>query len=761
MALVTSLAMILSITSPILAFSGGGNQVHYPTVNEINNVALIGSNLWIAMGKYEGSSLIWANAETGRWAPQNRSALSVDAYSQDLWVADGSVSLFDGNSWTTWSTWTAGAKGQASQIRVDPTGHPWLLSDSAVSRYNGANWERLVEGPDYPHWANYAQIAPISANEAWVVSTSRGLLHIAGNITETYTTEDGLVSDNMVTVAYDAVNGKVWAGSFYYGISYGDGSNWASLTTSDGLQSNWIEYLEVGNGSTWIAYADYTGTIAKYTAGSGLSHLDLPGPYASSRVTYIRAQAPATLWVGLDNGVVLRYVDAQWTVVTALNGPVAYTVNRVFGVGDKVYSNGWQGTSVFDGSQWQTAPDRFAAGAELGEDNYWLGTSNGYLYHSSDGSEWQKTYLGSDVWVTKIASDTQSSFLWLGTSSGLWQYNPATGTVISKLYPAAEVATPGDYIFDLEVTADGKVWLIASISDAAGTITCFDPATNSWSKFNDDASGMAQTSTGALWFSTWFNWQKPLTSGSLINFDGTSWTVYTQTHGLPWHMVNDVMIDAVDRVWTAGMTFGTAANNWESWSGLSVLDAGKFISYPILQGVSTSAGAWLDLQSGDIWLPTAGSGGILRFNANGLVSTKQILETETSIESPDGSGIAIFPAGVLPEGTEVSIRSTLPENSGSLKGKNSVVEISWEEAALRTTGTYTVTLNYVGPILGIYIPGSLGLYRRDPGTAAWENIALAQHDVRRMEFSAAVSGPGVFQIMGRTYEVFLPLVLRQ
>jgi len=530
----------LSSACPTLASGGGGDQVFYPVVDSVSEIVLIDNNLWTAMNGWD-SPLIWSNVETGRWVPQNRSAGSVDAYDQDLWVVDGRVSLFDGTSWTEWSTWTAQAIGPSVQIQADDTGHPWFLSESAVSRYNGSDWERLVAGPEYPHWANYKQIVPVSADEAWVAYYG-GLLHVVGTVTETFTMADGLVSNNMVTVAYDAVNNEVWAGSENAGISHGDGTSWISVTTSDGLQSNQIRALDVGNGSTWVAYKDIPGVIAQYTAGSGVSHINLPGEFASNLVTYIHVQTPATLWVGLDNSTILRYVSDQWSIVTTINGPASYTVNRVFGVADSVYTNGWQGTSWFRDSTWQKIPDGFTTGVKLGPNNYWLGRT-GYLGHSSDGHAWQVTDLGSNVRVTRIASDTQSSFLYLGTDSGLWQYDPATKSVVNKWYPATEASAPGDYIKDLQVVADGSVWLIASVYDGAGAITYFNPATSTWTKYYSDklATGMAQTSAGELWFSISSSWS-PFEYGSLINFDGAAWSVYTQTHGLPWHMVTDVAL---------------------------------------------------------------------------------------------------------------------------------------------------------------------------------------------------------------------------
>ncbi|OQA19541.1 MAG: hypothetical protein BWY63_01711 [Chloroflexi bacterium ADurb.Bin360] len=743
--LVLLLSGFAASAAPALASSGGGNQIYYPAVGEVMDIAVVDSNLWIATGFYSSGSLIWANAETGRWAPQNRTATSVDARGRNLWVVSGEVSLFDGSSWTTWSTWTAQAKGQATQIRVDSTGHPWLVSSNAISRYNGTEWQRIC-AEDY-----YQKIAPVSANEAWMANGYSGLRHVIGSTTKTFRTADGLVSDKMVTVAFDAASGYVWAGSSDRGISYGNGANWTSLTTSNGLRSNPIRYLEVGNGSIWIAYANQPGTIARYTTGNGISHLELPPEFASNLVTRIRAQAPETLWVGLDNSTILRYVNGAWAVVTTMNGPAPRTTSRVFSVAGKVYSNGWEATSAFDGAQWQKVAYVFTTGAELGANNYWLGTSTGYLHHSTDGNIWQSTYLGSNVRVTHIALDTQSSLLWLGTDSGLWRYNPATGTVVNKWYPATEVSASGNYVRDLEVTPGGAVWLIGSANSwTGGTIARFDPASNAWSAFNQYASGVAQTSTGDLWFSTVSNWQ-PRVAGSLLNFDGGTWSVYTQTHGLPWGSVYDVAVDANDRVWTAGYGNG---------NGLSEFDNGEFDTYRIPQSIS--GGIWLNQQNGDLWVPTYPEG-VLRFNADGLVSTAFILAAETVVESPDGSGQVLFPSGVLPEGTEVSIRSDLSENSGVLKGKSSVLEINWNVPAQQalTTETCTITLSYIKPTVGIYVPNTFGLYRWDTSAGVWQMMDAAIHNPARMEFSAGVSAPGKFQIMGRTYDVFLPLTLRQ
>ncbi|HXK43504.1 MAG TPA: hypothetical protein PKV82_11835 [Anaerolineae bacterium] len=768
LALVLLFSGFAASAAPALASSGGGNQIFYPSVTGITETTLIGNNVWIA-GEYS-SSLTWANAETGRWTPQNRTALSVDSYGQNLWAVDGVVSLFDGNTWTTWSTWTAQAKGPASQIQVDITGHPWLLSSSAVSRYDGATWIRLVNGPDYPRWEIFRQIALVSANEAWV-AYPKGLLHINGNVTKTFTTDDGLVSNNMKTVAYDSTSGTVWAGSQWSGISYGNTAGWTSITTMHGLLSNRIQKLDVGNGvTTWIAYEDVPGRISRYIPASGFMHLDLPPEYASEYVTHIQIQTPLTLWVGLRNGTLLKYVitgssTGSWSVITSINGPAIYTTNRVFGVAGRVYSYGWQGASQFDGSTWQKIYDGFTTSAELGPNNYWLGTSNGNLRHSTDGVNWQVTYLGENVRVTHIVSDTQSSHLWLGTSSGLWKYDPVTRQVVNKWYPASAASTPGNYVKDLEVKPDGTIWLIACASaDSAGKITQFNPTTNIWNTYQPEklVTGLAQTSTGILWFSTEYRWTSQSPDG-LLSFDGATWSVYTQTHGLPWSRVYDVAIDTADRVWTTGQAFGTAANNWESGSGFSVFERGGFTTYSLSFGVSSYAGLWLDQATGDLWVPTYWPEGVLRFNPNGLTSTAPILAGNTVIESQDGSGQAVFPPGTLPIGTEVKVVSSPAINANPLKGKSPVLEIDWDNSNLQvaTAGTYTVTLSYIAPTLGLYVPSTFGLYHWNADMHIWQMMDSAIHNTTRMEFSAGVSAPGKFQIMGRTYDVFLPLTLRQ
>lgn len=763
--LLFSLALFFAFTHYVLASSGGGNQIYYPVTGGVSETALVDSNLWIAMDAWD-APLIWANSETGRWAPQNRNASSLDAYGQDLWVlGGGEVSLYDGNSWTSWSTLTAQAQGTGVQIQVDNAGFPWFVSDSAISRYNGVDWERVATGPAYPHWASYKQIAPVSSNEAWV-AYREGLLHITGGVTQTFTTADGLVSNDMVAVTYDDVNGDVWAGSYDSGISYGDGTSWTTVTTGDGLLSNQIRDLHGGGGTIWVAYSDVPGSVSRYVTAGGWSHLNLPAEYSSQLLTYVSSDASTTLWAGLEDGTVLRYVEpgGTWSIAAGVNGPADYTTNRVFSVTDTIYSNGYQGTSRFDGSTWESIPEEYTTGANL-ENGFWL-SAPGYLYHSADGSSWDAAYLGSDVRVTRIISDTQSGHLWLGTESGLWEYDPVAESVVNTWNPADEVSVAGNYVKDLEVTADGDVWLIAGQAGYSGTAVRFDPSGDTWSAYDTGtpATGVAQTSMGELWFATEVEYtfvpQFQVQYGSLVSFDGSTWSVYTQTHGLPWFTVGDVAIDAMDQVWTTGWASG--APGVMPPAGFAVWDGVSFTTHwPMFDPAVSASEIWLDQATGDIWTPTSPSG-VLRFNSAGLVSSGEILTSETTIESQDGSGLVTFPSGSLPTGTAVDLVSMPAEDSGNLKGQSPILETSWstETVRLQTAGTYTITLSYIAPDLGPFITGTLDLYQWNTDLSLWENIS-STHDAARMEFSAVVSGPGRLQIMGATYDVYLPMILRQ
>ena len=94
-----------------------------------------------------------------------------------------------------------------------------------------------------------------------------------------YTNKDGLVSNNVYSIAIDIENVK-WFGT-YDGVSSFDGTTWTNYITEDGLASNWVESIAVDadnvkwfgtreggvshfDGTAWITYTEEDGLVDNY-----------------------------------------------------------------------------------------------------------------------------------------------------------------------------------------------------------------------------------------------------------------------------------------------------------------------------------------------------------------------------------------------------------------------------------------------------------------------------------------------------------------
>jgi ligand-binding sensor domain-containing protein len=82
----------------------------------------------------------------------------------------------------------------------------------------------------------------------------------------TYTTEDGLVNEQIMAMHVDR-QGRVWAGGLMGGVSRLDAEYRQLLTVEDGLAHNLVmSILEDDDGSLWFGHA--FGAISRWSRGS-------------------------------------------------------------------------------------------------------------------------------------------------------------------------------------------------------------------------------------------------------------------------------------------------------------------------------------------------------------------------------------------------------------------------------------------------------------------------------------------------------------
>lgn len=203
-------------------------------------------------------------------------------------------------------------------------------------------------------------------------------------------------------------------------------------------------------------------------------------------------------------------------------------------------------------------------------------------------SEWTNYTAGS--MVKSIAQEGE--YLWIA-GGGLNQFNKLTGENVN--YNNANSGLPGNDVQHVVVDKIGNKW----IGMYSGSLVKFDGT--SWSEFkppvqNCGITGIVIDTKGSIWVGSW--------SGGLWQFKNNSWTVYNNSNsGLPNAYIWCINIDKHDNIWI-GMNGNLAKFDGVEWTVFNSTNSG-------LPGVAVSCIAFDNL--GNKLIGTQ-QGGLVKFD---------------------------------------------------------------------------------------------------------------------------------------------------
>jgi ligand-binding sensor domain-containing protein len=239
---------------------------------------------------------------------------------RDSW----NVYSYDGHSWKAYTGPGDFDGVDVSSLESDPDGNVWFAAcNSGVFRFNGKSWshyldyDAIANSVPYPlcykqmgfyhdgklittdynatlsffdgtGWTssdllkgsyNIFDLAVGADNAAWF-GTNNGIIRYKDDEIKSFLTDDAYISINVDQY------GHVWAGNWWSGLKWYDGRTWYTLTTENGLSSNWIsDVFFDSRGRTWLATQNginmsdnVTGIPGKKTELSGI--MALPNPFS-------------------------------------------------------------------------------------------------------------------------------------------------------------------------------------------------------------------------------------------------------------------------------------------------------------------------------------------------------------------------------------------------------------------------------------------------------------------------------------------------
>ncbi len=231
------------------------------------------------------------------------------------------------------------------------------------------------------------------------LATQRGLQYYDGLRWTTWTTADGLPSDDVGGVIMTP-DGDLWVTFRDAGVARREGDHWVSYGLADGLQSLRVESVQpTQSGDLWITYrsdelGDHVHAVSRFT-GAGWETLDLPAMDQLVWVSNIYEAPDGALWLTTGAGV-SRYADQSWTKFGATHGaPAKLTFGPVPGENDDLWFAALnEGVYRFDGDRWHYY------GMEQGVDP---GRQPVAFWRTSDGRMWlggnqMLAWFDGDLW---------------------------------------------------------------------------------------------------------------------------------------------------------------------------------------------------------------------------------------------------------------------------------------------------------------------------------------------------------------------------
>lgn len=293
---------------------------------------------------------------------------------RSLWVgtAGGGINLFKKGLFTTLTK----SKGLPSDtilpVYQDRQGTVWIGSDQGLTAWKDGRLTNYTGKEGAPE--SVFSIAQDHGGTLWI-GTRRGLARLQdGKI--------GPVEDlagNRVACTYVDHKNGLWAGS-RSGLTHFDGHSFQTYTTRDGLPSDDVLAIyEDGRGTMWIGTS---GGLSGFEDGRFTSYTTKDG-LASNVVWTIAGETDGALWLGTNGGGLSRLRDGKITTYTSTQG--LYD-NSVLGVIDDQLGNIWMtcDKGVFKVSKKQL--NDFASGLTSRITSTVYGTADGMKSQECNGA---------------------------------------------------------------------------------------------------------------------------------------------------------------------------------------------------------------------------------------------------------------------------------------------------------------------------------------------------------------------------------------
>ncbi len=185
-----------------------------------------------------------------------------------IWAATYfGAAVDDGVSYTSWTEADGLPSNEVVCVDAAADGAVWAGTASGVARFDGATWTAWTEADGLPD-ARILCVDARGADDAWI-GTSLGLAHWDGDSWHAYGVADGLAHPSVTALARDG--DVLWVATLGGVARFAEGT-FESWTAQDGMLSDWAFAVGVDpQGGVWVGHPhNYfsQGGISRFAAGA-------------------------------------------------------------------------------------------------------------------------------------------------------------------------------------------------------------------------------------------------------------------------------------------------------------------------------------------------------------------------------------------------------------------------------------------------------------------------------------------------------------
>ncbi len=526
-------------------------------------------------------------------------------------------------------------------IDRDPSGQLWIgTNGGGLNRYDPqtGTFTHYLHDPADPASLSENAVSAVFADQAgvvWAGTANSGLNRLdpaTGQVTR-YRHDPAdphsLSGDEIVAIA-PGPDASLWVATVHDGLNLLDPLNGQAIR----YRHDPADPQSPGSDALQSLYVDHQGTLWVGTADAGLNRFD---PQTQSFVRYpVDPADPVALahpwvyamaedrsgrfWIGTYGGG-LQTLDRQSGQFARYqhdpSNPQSIASDQVWSIFEDSAGVLWFGTfgrgvdrfdpyrqkflllrSDPDNSQ-GLASNQIWGVYQDSRQNLWVGSDDGWLSRLDlQTGQWRRYRTGADDIVFRIVEDRYGT-LWVGTSSGLYRFDPQAGTFEALDTPSLVLSIYEDHQGQLWAsTAEG----LALVDRATGAVRLFqhDPA-DPTSLSGNTVSAIAEDAEGTLWVGT-------LNAG-LNRLDRATgrFQRFASDPADPTGLGDNAIV-AIHPAADGTLWLGTSA-------GLNRFDpqTGRAVVYTTKDGLPNDViYAILEDESGDLWLST--NRGLSRFD---------------------------------------------------------------------------------------------------------------------------------------------------